>query len=244
VTLAGFTGWLPLWWARRALRGARARRLGEPRVALDARERRQTVRPLLGWLLRPAMIPVLLFVPLFKLGDSTLGRMVKPFWVDRGYTLAEIGLISVTLGVVLTIIGALAGGWFTSRYGIFAGLLWLGLGQAISNLGYVAVAALPLPHGSIYAASVIESFTQGLGTAAFLSYLMSLCEREHAATQYALLSALFAVTRDVAGAFSGLGVERLGYPAYFAVTAALALPGLALLPLVRRTVGSESAGDA
>jgi PAT family beta-lactamase induction signal transducer AmpG len=245
VTLAGITGWLPLWWALAGLFAALALAAwASPRVALDARERHQTVRPVLGWLLRPAMIPVLLFVPLFKLGDSTLGRMVKPFWVDRGYTLAEIGLISVTLGVALTILGALVGGWFASRFGIFAGLLWLGIGQAVSNLGYVAVAALPLPRGSIYAASVIESFTQGLGTAAFLAYLMSLCEREHAATQYALLSALFAVTRDVAGAFSGLGVERLGYPVYFAVTAALAVPGLALLPLVRRTVGSGSTGDA
>jgi PAT family beta-lactamase induction signal transducer AmpG len=245
VTLAGFTGWLPLWLALAFVFAALALvAWASPRVALDAGARRHALRPVLGWLLRPAMIPVLLFVPLFKLGDSTLGRMVKPFWVDRGYTLAEIGLISVTLGVLLTIVGALVGGWFATRFGIFAALLWLGLGQALSNLGYVAVAALPLPRESIYVASVVESFTQGLGTAAFLSYLMSLCEREHAATQYALLSALFALTRDVAGAFTGLGVERLGYPVYFAVTTALAVPGLALLPLIRRTVGSGSAGDA
>ncbi len=188
---------------------------------------------LLRWALRWEMVPVLLFVPLYKIGDTTLGRMVKPFWVDRGLTLTEIGLISTTLGVALTIAGALAGGWFVDRHGIFRGLLWLGIAQSGVNFGYVAVAALDLPRGTIYAASMIESFGQGLGTAAFLSFLMNLCDKKHAAGQYALLSALFALTRDVSGAFSGIGVERFGYAAFFTFTALIAIPGLLLLPLVR-----------
>jgi PAT family beta-lactamase induction signal transducer AmpG len=237
VTLAGVTGWGPLWVVLAVLFFVLALvALLSPRVALDQKERRSPIRPVLRWLLRWEMLPILVFVPLYKLGDSTLGRMVKPFWVDRGYSLKEIGLISVTLGVVLTIVGALAGGWFVKRFGIFRALLWLGIAQAISNLGYVAVAGLPLPRESIYVASLLESFTQGLGTAAFLSFLMNLCEREHAATQYALLSALFALTRDVGGAFSGFGVERLGYASYFAVTTVVAVPGLLLLPLVRRRI--------
>ena len=195
--------------------------------------REAVVAPLVEYFSRKGALWVLAFILLYKLGDSTLGRMVKPFWVDRGYSLAEIGAISVSLGVALTIVGALIGGWFTNRYGIFRALLWLGLAQMVSNLGYVAVAAVDLPRESIYAASVVESFTQGLGTAAFLSFLMNLCDKEHAASQYAILSALFALTRDVVGAFSGLGVEAWGYAAYFAVTTALALPGLALLPLIK-----------
>ncbi len=133
-------------------------------MPLDPSERRNPIAPVLRWLLRWEMVPVLLFVLLFKLGDSLLGRMVKPFWVDRGYSLKEIGLISVTLGVALTIAGALAGGWFVKRYGIFRALLWLGIAQAVTNLGYAAVAELALPRESIYAASLLESFTQGLGT--------------------------------------------------------------------------------
>jgi PAT family beta-lactamase induction signal transducer AmpG len=207
-----------------------------PRVPLDESARRHSLKPVFGWLFRWEMAAVILFVPLYKLGDSTLGRMVKPFWVDRGYSMAEIGTISVTLGVVLTILGALAGGWFVNKFGIFWALLWLGLTQLVSNLGYVAVAWLTLPRESIYVASIIESFTQGLGTAAFLSFLMNLCDKEHAATQYAILSALFAVTRDIGGAFTGIGVEALGYATYFAVTTALALPGLALLPFIRNSI--------
>jgi PAT family beta-lactamase induction signal transducer AmpG len=244
VTLAGITGWAPLWVGLAMVFFALAAiTLFSPRIALDQRERRNPIRPVLSWLLRWEMLPILFFVPLFKLGDSTLGRMVKPFWVDRGYSLEEIGLISVTLGVVLTVAGALVGGWFVKRYGIFRGLLWLGISQSVSNFGYVAVAALTLPRESIYVASLLESFTQGLGTAAFLSFLMNLCDKEHAATQYALLSALFALTRDVGGAFSGIGVERLGYAWYFAVTALVGMPGLLLLPFVRPRI-REATPDA
>ncbi len=234
VFLADFTGWTVLWLVLAGVFfGLAAIAWMSPRVTLETEERRHSIRPVLRWALQWKMLPVVAFILLYKLGDSTLGRMVKPFWVDRGYSLAEIGAISVSLGVALTIVGALVGGWFTNRYGIFRALLWLGLAQMVSNLGYVAVAAVELPRESIYVASVIESFTQGLGTAAFLSFLMNLCDKEHAASQYAILSALFALTRDVVGAFSGLGVEAWGYAAYFAVTTALALPGLALLPAVK-----------
>jgi PAT family beta-lactamase induction signal transducer AmpG len=234
VMLAGVVGWNPVWVMLAGLFFVLAvLAWRSPRVPTATDQRRLDLRPVLAWLLRWQMVPVVAFVLLYKLGDSTLGRMVKPFWVDRGYSLTEIGAISVTLGTILTIAGALVGGWFVDRKGIFQGLLWLGLAQLVSNLGYVLVAAVDLPRESIYAASVVESFTQGLGTAAFLSFLMNLCDKEHAASQYAILSALFALTRDVAGAFTGIGVEALGYADYFAVTTALALPGLALLPLVR-----------
>lgn len=237
ITAAGWLGFEPLF----ALTGVLFFLLAvaawtSPRIPLASSQRRSPIKPVLAWLFRPRMVPVLAFALLYKLGDSTLGRMVKPFWVDRGYSLEEIGLVSVTLGTVLTIVGALAGGWFVTRFGIFLGLLWLGLLQLVSNLGYVAVAALSLPRESIYLASAFESLTQGLGTAAFLSFLMSQCEKEHAATQYALLSATFALSRDLVGAFSGLGVEKLGYAAYFAATTALAVPGLLLLVPLRRAL--------
>jgi PAT family beta-lactamase induction signal transducer AmpG len=245
IFLAEYTEWKLLWVVLAAAFAALALAAwASPRVPLDEAARRHALTPVLRWLLRWQMLPVVLFVPLYKLGDSTLGRMVKPFWVDRGYSLAEIGSISITLGVVLTILGALAGGWFTNRFGIFRALLWLGISQLVSNLGYVAVATLELPRSSIYLASMLESFSQGLGTAAFLSFLMKLCDREHAATQYAILSALFAVTRDVGGAFTGIGVEALGYATFFAVTTALALPGLAMLPLVRRAIREGGEPDA
>lgn len=188
---------------------------------------------LLAWMGRREMVPALAFVALYKLGDSTLMRMVETFWIDRGLSPTEVGLVSTTLGTGLLVVGALVGGWCVARWGLFAALVVFGIGQALSNVAYFAVAALELPRASLYAASVIESLTQGLGTAAFLSFLMALCDREHAATQFALLTALFSLSRDLAGALSGVGVERLGYDGFFALTALAAVPGLALLPAVR-----------
>jgi PAT family beta-lactamase induction signal transducer AmpG len=97
-----------------------------------------------------------------------------------------------------------------------------------------ALAGLREPaRAMIYSASMIESFCSGLGSAAFMSFLMNICEKEHAAVQYALLSALFALSRDVAGAASGWATTRLGYGSYFTLTFGLAFPALLILPFVR-----------
>ena len=114
--------------------------------------------------------------------------------------------------------GALVGGALTSRWGIFRALWVLGLFQAIANLGYAVAAWTGAGRAGIYAASLGESFGAGLGTAAFLAFLMNVCDKQQAATQYALLSALFNLSGSLAGAVSGRGVEWLGYGDYFAVT--------------------------
>ncbi|HRC84508.1 MAG TPA: hypothetical protein PK413_02730 [Thermoanaerobaculia bacterium] len=190
----------------------------------------------LRWAFRREMLPVVLFGLLYKVGDNSLGQMVKPFWVDRHYSPTEIGFVSVTLGSWLSALGAVAGGLYIKRRGIFRSLLWFGLGQLVSNLGYVAVAAFTLPRESIYVASLIESLTQGLGTAAFLSFLMNLCDKESAATQFAMLSATFSLSRDIAGALSGIGVETLGYTGFFLLTTLAAVPGLLLLPAIKKRI--------
>lgn len=209
-----------------------------PRVARDVDQRTRLFPLLVAWVKRPAAAATFLFVLTYKMGDAAMAPMIKPFWVDRGMTLVEIGLISTTLGVGATIAGALAGGWIVQRLGLFRSLWVLGILQAGSNLVYAGVARAGGSHGAIYFASLFESFTGGLGTAAFLAFLMAICEREQAATEYALLSALFGITRLIAGAFSGWTTERLGYSSYFAVTFFLALPSYALLPWVARYLES------
>jgi len=186
------------------------------------------------WLTLPGSAGVLVFILLYKLGDIAMGPMIRPFWLDRGLFVEEIGWISVGLGAALTIAGAMAGGWITSRIGIFHALWTLGLAQALSNLGYAAAAYWDLGRPGIYAASVFESFTIGLGTAAFLAFLMRLCEKRWAATQYAFLSAVFQLCRVLFGAPSGVAAEAMGYAPWFMVTFLLSLPAYLLLPWVRR----------
>lgn len=208
-----------------------------------------------GWvslLGRSGMVPVLVFILLFKLGDAAMGFMVKPFWVDAGFTPAQIGLVSVNVGLGLSIAGGLVGGWYVDRAGIFKGLWVLGLAQALSNLGY-ALAAWWVPHGvpgapielqyqaAVYAASALESFTGGLGTGAFLAFLMAITDKQRATTEYAILSSIFAFSRAVAGWAGGLGVEQMGYAMFFLLTFGLSFPAYLLLPQVRRMLSRDEA---
>jgi len=251
LLIADWAGWTAAWWVVAAMfAGLAVATLALPESAAsgagerERRKMRELVRSFLAWLLRREMLPLALFALLYKIGDQAMSRMIEPFWVDKGMTLTEIGLVSNTLGIGLTIAGALAGGALITRIGLFRGLLWLGIGQGASNFGYWAVAALDLPRQAIYGASAIESFTQGLGTAALLSFLTATCRRENAATEYALLSALFAFSREVAGAASGFAAERLGYAPFFVFTALLAVPALCLLPFLRRQIEAGERREA
>jgi PAT family beta-lactamase induction signal transducer AmpG len=196
-------------------------------------------------LARPGILPVLIFVLIFKLGDSSMGFMIKPFWVDAGFSNQQIGLVSVNIGLLLSILGGLVGGWYTDRVGIYRALWVLGLWQAASNLGYAGAAwVVPMaPQGAeialhhqwaIYAASATESFTGGMGTAAFLAFLMAIVNKERSTTEYAILSSIFAFSRSLSGGVSGFGVEAMGYGKYFFLTFFLSFPAYCLLPWANR----------
>ena len=159
--------------------------------------------------------------------------------MDRGFTLEEIGAILTTGRILATVAGAVIGGVLTTRWGIFRALWVLGLIQALSSLGY-AGAAIAAPSKPLLAGvALFENFAHGLGTSAFVAFLMSVCERRYAATQYAVLSALLALGRTVAGAGSGVLAERLGYGHYFLVTFLLGLPAFALLPAIRNAAAHD-----
>jgi PAT family beta-lactamase induction signal transducer AmpG len=255
LLLRGWLGWNGIFWCGALLFAGMAVATRAMPVLDGGGGGRQlgTIAALRCWLDRSGAWALFAFILIYKLGDAAMAPMVKPFWVDRGLAVEEIGLVSTTFGVGATIVGALIGGRLTDRWGIFTALWILGAAQAVSNLGYATVAwldpaapsievsslatagrALFEPaRASVYAASLVESFTGGLGTAAFLAFLMHVCEKRHAAVQYALLSAVFALSRDVAGAASGWATTRLGYDAYFSMTFVLAFPGLGLLPFLR-----------
>jgi PAT family beta-lactamase induction signal transducer AmpG len=132
------------------------------------------------------------------------------------------------------LIGAALGGWLVSRLGIGRALAATGVAALASNLGYAAAALTPDAHAGIYVASAVESFCTGLAIAAFMSFLMRICDKEHAAVQYAVLTGLYALVGRGLGMASGVVAQEVGYAAFFAGTALLGLPGLALLPAATR----------
>ena len=191
------------------------------------------IADLLHWLRRPRAGILLTIVFLYRLGEFAVVTMIRPYWVDRGYTPAEIGTITSVAGGIALIAGVMAGGWFVAKFGLYKSLIWLGIAQTISNLGYAIVATAQLGRWAIYAAAIVENIGYGLGNAAFLAYLMSICDRQRAATEYALLSAAFALTGVVVASASGYVAQYAGYPIYFWLTVLLGIPVLFLLPLIR-----------
>ena len=187
--------------------------------------------PIRAMLARPGIWAVIAFALLFKLDISAMEPMTKPFWVASGFSLDEIAALT-TGRLLATLAGAALGGVIATRVGIFHGLWSLGLVQLLSSLGY-ATAAAGADKTGITAAALFENFAHGLGTAAFLAFLMSVCERRYAATQFALLSAVYALSRWAAGLMSGVLAERMGFSSYFLLTFALGLPAYLLLPRMR-----------
>ncbi len=174
---------------------------------------------------------VLLFITLYKLGDALLSNMTTPFLLQVGFTKTDIGAIQVGMGLIATIVGALAGGAILSRIGINRSLWVFGILQAVSNFAYLSLAYTGKNYQAMVLAINIEQFCGGLGTAAFVAFLMSLCNQKFSATQYALLSSLMAVSRDILAAPGGAIAQSTGWPLFFIITIIAAVPGLLLLPI-------------
>jgi len=234
VWLAGGTGWSHSFSTGAGILAVLALcALFLPMVDRTAARPASLWEPLRDLFRRPGIGTVIVFALIFKLDIAALEPMMRPFWVDAGLTLAEIGAIVTSGRLIATIAGAALGGIFTTRYGIFTGLWVLGLIQALSGLLYWGTAVGDPHTGLVVAAAYFESFAAGLGTSAYLAFLMSVCEKRYAATQFAVLSALLALTRWVAGDVSGELAEGLGYANYFLLTFFLGLPAFALIPRLR-----------
>lgn len=185
--------------------------------------------PLRGLLTRPGWLLVLLFIMSFKIGDSMANRMLMPFLKSVGFEKLDLANIAKTYGIIASILGVLAGGWFVRRLGTIRALWVGGLLQAASNLVFVWQSRVgPDPWALVVTISV-ENLSGGLGTAAFVAYLSMLCDRRYTATQYALLTAASSIMLTLIGGQSGVLAEALGWSHYFMITALFALPGLFLL---------------
>ncbi len=176
-------------------------------------------------------LAILVFVVLYKLGDALVNNMSTPFLLQTGFSQTDIGAIKGGLGLIATIVGTLAGGAFLSRLGTNRSLWIFGGFQALSNLAYFVLANLGQNYPFMVLAINIENFCGGLGTAAFLAFFMSLCNPRFSATQYALLSSLYAVSQNILVAPAGAIAKSTGWPLFFLLSIVVALPGLLLLPL-------------
>jgi len=196
------------------------------------------VEPWDAFFSRERAIQLLALIVLYKLGDAFAGALSTSFLIrGAGFSAAEVGAVNKVLGLVATIVGVIAGGAWLARTPLYSALLLFGILQAISNLGYWLVALLPGQTGVMALAVGLENLCGGLGTAAFVAFLMALTDRRYSAAQFALLSALAAVGRIYVGPVAAIVVEMIGSSTFYLLTVLTALPGLFLLMRLRPTIG-------
>jgi PAT family beta-lactamase induction signal transducer AmpG len=203
--------------------------------------------------LRDKAMGFLIFIVLYKLGDAFAGSITTPFLIKAAaYSQAEVGVVNKVIGIWMTILGALLGGTLMMRLGMYKSLLLFGVLQMLSNLGFYAIAVLgrgalgefTLPafdwviislasdsqvDGLLLLAVAVENITGGMGTAAIVAFIMSLCNKSFSATQYALLSAFATLGRVWVGPMAGVLAPGTGWPLFFLLSMLLAVPGLLLL---------------
>jgi len=191
--------------------------------------------PIKEFFLRRYALWLLWLILLYKLGDALAGAMTTPFLIrGLGFSPTEVGLVNKTIGLISAILGGISGGAIMLRLNTYRALLVFGLFQAVSNLGFWAMALLGQNMYLFVASVFIENLAGGMGTAAFVSLLMSLCHRQWTATQYALLSGLAAMSRVVVSTPSGWIAEQMGWPCFFFMTFLAGLPGLVILYLLQK----------
>ncbi len=237
----GFTLPLAAWAARRARFGTLLNGLG-------------------SYFAQPGAAAFLLFIVLYKLGDAFAGALMTPFLLKTmAFSSAEVGVVNKIIGLWLTLGGALLGGLLMLRLGLWRALLLFGVLQAASNMGFwwlathgkgslpgltipafdagfVALAQPTLVDGGLLMVIAFENLSGGMGTAAFLAFLMSLTQQRFTATQFAMLSAFASVGRVWVGPLAGVLAESIGWPTFFIVSTVVALPALGMLWWMRAAV--------
>ena len=179
-----------------------------------------------GWLLG---LGLLLFVGLFKFPDQVIGVMAGPFYLDSGYTKADIATVSKLYGVWLGIGGAFAGGVAVAAFGFRKMLFLAAIGVALSNIAFLLMAQHPSQLWAFYAAITADNLFQGFAGTVLVAFMSSLTDRNFTATQYALLVSLANLPGKFVGGVSGYIVEATSYSTFFVLSALTVVPTLLLL---------------
>lgn len=196
-----------------------------------------------GW--KEALI-ILVFIFLYKLGDSMATSLATPFYLDMGFSKSQIGIVAKQAGLWPAVIGGLLGGIWMLKLGINRALWLFGVVQVVSILGFAWLAGYH--HfdqvGTAELAKLalvigVEALGVGLGTAAFVAFIARTTSPAYTATQLALFTSLSAVPRTLANATTGYLIDAVGWMPFFLLCTVLALPGMVLLLKVAPWAGDK-----
>lgn len=196
--------------------------------------------PLKEFFMRPGVIGLLALIILYKIGDAVAASLQTAFLIGgMGFSVSEVGYVK-GLGIGATLAGALVGGLAMAKMGMVRSLLLFGLLQAVSNLGFMWLAWMGKSYIALTTSILVENVTGGMGTAAFVALIMSLCNHRYTATQFALLSSLEALGRVFSGRPSAELVDMVGWAQFFFWSFLIALPGIWLVWALRAQLDQET----
>lgn len=168
-------------------------------------------------------------VATYRMSDTVMGVMANVFYIDQGFTKDQIASVSKVFGLIMTLLGAAAGGFLILCFNTLPILFLGGLASALTNLLFLLLVDMGANLPMLVATISLDNFSAGLASTAFVAYLSSLTNLKFSATQYALLSSLMMLLPRVLGGYSGVMVEKLGYKEFFLLTTLLGIPTLILI---------------
>ncbi|MBL7717071.1 MAG: MFS transporter [Bdellovibrionales bacterium] len=178
---------------------------------------------------RPSAMEILAFVMLYKLPTLMATALTTVFLLDLGFDRTEIAAVAKFAGLVATIVGTLAGGALMVKTGLRSALWIFGVLQALGGGLFIVLAQLGKNYVAMTSVVIADNFLLGMGTAAIVGFMMSVCSKQFTGTQFALLSSLTAFTRVILIAPAGALAKAMGWSGFFVFSITLAAPGLLLL---------------
>ena len=177
---------------------------------------------------------ILMLIAVYRISDVVMGIMANPFYVDMGYTKDEVATVTKIYGVIMTLVGAFAGGVLAMRFGVMRVLMLGAVLSAASNLLFAWLGSRGHDVQALVFVISADNLSSGIASAAFIAYLSSLTNINYSATQYALFSSMMLLLPKFLAGYSGVYVDAWGYGSFFTATALLGLPVLALVWLASR----------
>ena len=178
---------------------------------------------------------ILALIAMYRISDVVMGIMANPFYVDMGYTKDEVATVTKVYGVIMTLVGAFAGGALAMRLGVMKVLMLGAVLSAASNLLFAWLGTRGHDVAALIFVISADNLSSGIASAAFIAYLSSLTNINYSATQYALFSSMMLLLPKALAGYSGRYVDTFGYSNFFIATALLGVPVLLLIGLASRS---------
>ena len=181
-------------------------------------------------------ILILLFILLYKIGDTMAHSLSTNFYLDTGFSKSEIGTVVKFFGLFATLVGAFAGGLIAYKIGLYNSLMIFGVFQAIATLGFSVLALFGDNLYLLMTVISMENLAAGMGYTAYLAFIANMTNKQFTATQFALMTALMSLPRTLFSGFSGYLVEFFGWELYFVFCSLIAIPALIILSKLNKEI--------